>query len=210
MPTAIKFCGLTRAIDVEHALALGVEHIGLVVAEHSPRRLTIDQARALAAQVRAAGGSTGSVLLVRDQTAAFVTEACAQVAPDRVQFHGSESEQEIARLRLAIGHWKALGLAGIDVPEALLASHVKAEALLLDGHAPGAAGGSGQRLDLSRWPRGGTRRLILAGGLDPDTVADAITAVRPHAVDVSSGIESAPGVKDPGRMRAFVAAVRGL
>lgn len=204
--TAIKFCGLTRAADVELALDLGVDYLGLVLAENSPRRVTLGQAVELTGLIRRAATGARVVVLLRDADAGFVAEAIGSIAPDRLQFHGNEGELDC--LAGGTPYWKALGMAGpaVDVA-ALTRQYPTAEALLLDGHAPGAAGGSGQRLDLARWPRI-ARRLILAGGLDPDNVAEAIRTVRPFAVDVSSGIESAPGVKDAVRMRAFVAAAR--
>jgi phosphoribosylanthranilate isomerase len=204
-PTAIKFCGLTRAEDVVEACALGVDYLGLVLAPGSPRRLDLDQAAALAALARAQPAPPAIVVLLRNAPGDLVAAALAAVAPDLLQFHGDEDE---AACRAA-GHpyWKALGVAGVADLGALVAGWPSARAVLLDGHAPGASGGAGIALDWSRWPRG-TRPLVLAGGLDPGNVAAAIALARPFAVDVSSGIEAAPGAKDARLMRAFVDAVR--
>lgn len=202
--TRIKFCGLTRAPDVEAAVALGVDYIGLVLASGSPRAVSIAQAAELARIAREAGPATPAiVLLLRDTGHDEVVRAIEAVAPDLLQFHGSEEPG--ACTRHGLPYWKAVGMAGggpwsDDV-------HPEAAALLLDAHEPGGAGGTGHRFDWTQWPRS-ARALVLAGGLAPDNVARAIGATRPFAVDVSSGIESAPGIKDSARMAAFVAAVR--
>lgn len=201
----VKFCGLTRAIDVERAAALGVAAIGLVLAAGSPRQLQPEQAAALAAVARRQPRPPRVVLLVRNDRPDAVARAIARIEPDLVQFHGDEDEAFCSRFGLP--YWKALGAAGLADLSALLAAHPGAEALLLDGHPPGAAGGAGHRLDWRRWPAASGRRLVLAGGLGPDNVAAAIAATRPWAVDVSSGIESAPGIKDERAMAAFMAAV---
>ena len=213
--TGIKFCGLTRAEDVELALDLGVSHIGLILAD-SPRRLDIDQATRLAAIARARIQAPQVVILLRNQAAAFIQAAVAAVQPDLLQFHGDEAEEQCQRHGLP--YWKAIGCGSDDASgtgaggsdsQALITGYDSAQALVLDGHAPGAAGGTGRRMDWSRWPRS-RRRLVLAGGLVPDNVATAIALTRPFAVDVASGIEQAPGIKDHDRMRAFVAAVRSV
>lgn len=205
-PPAIKFCGLTRVADVEIACALDVDYIGFVFAHGSPRRVDLARAVELAEAARRQPRQARIVALVRDSSPGDVDAVVAAVRPDLLQFHGSEDEASCSRF--GIPYWKALGVLGVDDAQALVeTSHPSAEALLLDAHAPGGAGGSGHALDWSQWPRT-PRRLVLAGGLRPDNVANAITLTRPFAVDVSSGIESAPGVKDPQRMAAFVAAVR--
>ncbi len=211
--TAIKFCGLTRPGDVELAIALGVDYLGLVLAE-SPRRLSVAKAAELAAITRAGAGAAVDaprlVMLLRNQAPAWIDEAIAAVQPDLLQFHGDETQAQCRRHGMP--YWKALGWAGGQAGQGSddplsIAGYPSAQALVLDGHAPGEAGGGGRVLDWSRWPRS-RRRLVLAGGLTADNVAGAIAMTRPFAVDVASGIEQAPGIKDHQRMRAFVAAVR--
>lgn len=203
---AIKFCGLTRVVDIEVACALAVDYIGLVFAKGSPRRLDDTTAGALVAALRCQSHRPRVVALVRNDDPDRVRELIDTVAPDVLQFHGAESEAFCRQFGLP--YWKALGLLGeMDVSALVERSHPSAEALLLDAHAPGAAGGTGLTLDWTRWPRS-ERRLVLAGGLKPDNVAAAIPLTSPFAVDVSSGIESAPGVKDAEAMQAFVRAVR--
>lgn len=204
---AIKFCGLTRVVDIEVACALRVDYVGLVFAQGSPRCLDIDTACRLVGALRAQAHRPRVVALVRNDDPDRIHALIEAVAPDLLQFHGSEDEAFCRRFGLP--YWQALGLLGeADVPALIERSHPSADALLLDAHAPGAAGGTGRVLDWNRWPRS-ERRLVLAGGLTPDNVAVAMGLTRPFAVDVSSGIESTPGVKDAGAMRAFVAAVRG-
>lgn len=204
---AIKFCGLTRVADVECACALGVDYIGLVFAHGSPRHLDLDRARELAAVLRTSTQPQRPrlVALLRDASAVDVRAVITRIQPNVLQFHGSEDEAFCQQF--ALPYWKALGLLGVADAQALVErSHPSADALLLDAHVPGAAGGTGDALDWTRWPRT-ARRLLLAGGLTAENVAGAVQLTRPFAVDVSSGIESAPGIKDAGRMRAFVAAV---
>lgn len=201
--TRIKFCGMTRAEDVQRAARLGVDAIGLIAAERSPRRLQLAQARALRA---ALPPLVAAVLLTMDMPPASLREWVAVVRPHWLQFHGDEPEADCAALGLP--YFKALAMGGDDAVEPLLARYPSAAGFVLDAHAPGQAGGSGRRFDWSRIPAELPRPWLLAGGLTPDNVFDAIIATRPYAVDVSSGIESAPGVKCPDRMARFVDQVR--
>jgi phosphoribosylanthranilate isomerase len=127
------------------------------------------------------------------------------VQPDLLQFHGSEILTECVRYE--VPYLKAVAMTGVD-PMQMLHEHSAALGFVFDAHAPGEAGGTGRRFDWARIPIAFSRALVLAGGLDSENVGAAIDAVRPYAVDVSSGIESAAGIKDASRMRAFVAAVR--
>jgi len=202
--TRIKFCGFTRAEDIAAALSLGVEYLGLVFAPRSPRLVTLDTARVLR---RAALGRTQVVALMMDQAETEVQAVIDAIRPDILQFHGRESDAFCAAFGLPF--WKAIGMGGD--PASGLAQVVRypsAAAFLFDGHDAGAAGGSGQRFDWSALPATlGQQHLLLAGGLDADNVAEAIHTAAPWGVDISSGIESAPGIKDHDRMRRFVGAV---
>ncbi|MEN8822748.1 MAG: phosphoribosylanthranilate isomerase [Abyssibacter sp.] len=199
--TRIKFCGLTRAADVDAAVRLGADAIGLVFAPGSPRALGLDQAQQLRERIP---GLCHCVALVMDQPVADVAAIVQAIRPDMLQFHGSETAEECARFGLP--YIKALGVGG----EAGSAVHAFPDALLLtDSHAPGESGGTGQTFDWNRvadWAR--QRPLMLAGGLHADNVGLAIATARPYAVDVSSGVESAPGIKSIDRMQAFVRAVQ--
>lgn len=201
--TRIKFCGLTRVEDVVLAAALGVDAIGLIFATRSPRRLDLRQARQLRAAVPP---FVAVVALTMDNQAQDIRQIVETVRPTLLQFHGDESPEDCARFGLP--YLKAIPMAQPDRVAELLHGHDGAAGFVLDSHTAGGAGGSGQTFDWSAWPQDVKRPALLAGGLTPDNVFDAIRAVRPWAVDVSSGIESAPGVKDAEKMRRFVAEVR--
>lgn len=203
--TRIKFCGMTRAEDIREAAMLGVDAVGLVFARHSRRLLTIDQAAALR---DATPPLVDVVALFMDNTADEVRAVIARIHPTLLQFHGSEPPAFCEQFGLP--YLRAVGMGGqgrADVA-AQFAAHPHAAGFLLDSHAPGAAGGTGERFDWARTPEATGRPLLLAGGLTPENVADAIRATGPWGVDVSSGIESAPGHKDAGLMHRFVEAVR--
>lgn len=203
MRTRIKFCGITRAEDARTAVALGVDAVGFVFTRRSQRYVGVAQARAMRDTLPP---FTSVVALFMDDEPAWVEDVIAGVRPDLLQFHGSESAGYATSF--ARPYLKAIPMAGADA-RSIMEAHPQAAGFLLDSHAPGAAGGSGQPFDWSHVPKS-TRPVILAGGLDAGNVAQAIAVVRPYAVDVSSGIEAAPGIKDAARMRAFVASVRGI
>lgn len=201
--TRIKLCGMTRSEDVRLAVALGVDCIGLIFAERSQRRLARAQAAALRALVPA---SIRVVALLMDTPEDEVARIVATVRPDGLQFHGSESADRCAAFGLP--YFKAVAMADAADPRAIMARFPSAFGFVLDGHAAGEAGGSGRSFDWSRLPAASAQPILLAGGLTPANVGTAVRQARPWGVDVSSGIESAPGVKDADAMRAFVAAVR--
>ncbi|KAB8196924.1 N-(5'-phosphoribosyl)anthranilate isomerase [Lysobacter maris] len=202
--TRIKFCGLTRPEDVDLAVALGVDFIGLVFAARSPRRLDPVAGAALRARIP---DRIATVALLMDASATEVGAVVETVRPDLLQFHGAEPDAFCAGFGLPF--WKAIAMGG-DPDRALagLGSFPHAAAFLFDGHAAGEPGGGGQRFDWARLPDTLERPFLLAGGLDAGNVARAIATARPWGVDVSSGIEQSPGLKDAARMRAFVEAVR--
>lgn len=202
--TRIKFCGMTRADDIREAVALGVDAVGLVFAERSRRRLTIEQAMALR---DATPPLVDVVALFMDNPLGEVREVIARVRPSLLQFHGSESPAFCEQFGLP--YLKAVGMGGQGAEDMVtrFAAHPRAAGFLLDSHAPGAAGGTGERFDWAHVPAAAGRPLLLAGGLTPDNVAEAIRATRVWGVDVSSGIESAPGRKDSALMGRFVEAV---
>lgn len=204
--TRIKFCGLARPEDVDEAVALGVDMIGLVFAVQSPRRLELSVARQLRERIPA---SIRTVALFMDSPREQIETSIAAVQPDVLQFHGREDEDFCARFGLP--YYKAMGMAGVRADDLTrqLARWPSADALLLDGHAAGEPGGSGQGFDWQVLTGRNPPRFLLAGGLDAGNVTRAIELAQPWGVDVSSGIESSPGIKSTERMRAFVQAVRG-
>lgn len=201
--TRIKFCGLTRAEDVDAAVALGVDAIGLIFAARSPRRVDIASAAALRQRVPP---FVGVVALVMDEDLTSLRAILERVRPDLIQFHGSESESDCR----AIGqrYLKVVPMGEGGDAETFMARYPSAAGFVLDSHAPGQPGGSGSAFDWSRWPARSERPLLLAGGLNPDNVGQAVRRLRPYAVDVSSGIESMPGIKDAARMQQFIDEVR--
>lgn len=199
--TRIKFCGLTREEDVRLAVGLGVDAIGFVLTRRSRRFVEPAHARRLRELLPP---FVAAVALFMDDDAEWIDEAIAVVRPDLLQFHGEEPAAFAERFGRP--YLKAVPMASVADVAAYAAAHPHARGFLLDSHAAGAAGGSGEAFDWARFPRGLDRPLVLAGGLDAGNVAQAVAAARPYAVDVSTGIESAPGIKDDARMRAFVAA----
>lgn len=201
--TRIKFCGIRRAADAAAAIDLGVDALGFVMVPASRRYLAPDRAAALRARLPPL---VTVVALFMDADPATVQLAIDALQPDLLQFHGSEDAGFCAGFGLP--YVKAVAMRGDGDLRRVARQHRQAGALLLDGHAPGEMGGGGKAFDWSTVVRGVARPLILAGGLTPGNVGRGIRALRPYAVDVSSGIESRPGVKDAAKMRAFVEAVR--
>ncbi|MFG6158271.1 phosphoribosylanthranilate isomerase [Halomonas sp. 1390] len=199
--TRVKLCGLTREADVDAAVAAGADALGFVLWPGSKRAIDEQRLAELSARVPAFVTRVG---LFVDPSPSLV-ERCASHL-DLLQFHGDETPEACE----AAGRpWiKALRMReGLDLPAAAEAYH-GARALLLDAYRPGVPGGTGETFDWSRIPASLAKPVILAGGLTPDNVDAAIAAVGPFAVDVSGGIETAPGVKDATRMAAFLSAVR--
>ena len=201
-PTRIKICGITQPDDARAAADAGADAIGLVFYAGSPRAVEPEQAARI---VAALPPLVSAVALFVDASADRVSAVLAQVPVDVLQFHGSESPDFCAQF--ARPYLKALRMEpGRDIA-ALATGYGSARGLLLDSFRPGVPGGTGESFDWSQAPVLALP-LILAGGLSPDNVADAIHQLRPAAVDVSGGVESAPGRKDPELMRAFCNAVR--
>lgn len=199
----VKICGITRLEDALLACELGADAIGLVMSPASPRCVSIERARAIRDALPA---FVDAVVLVHGLPGERVRAIVDGVQPDLVQFHGLEDAAFCESF--GVRYLKALGMAGgLDV-RAIAVEHAHAAGFVLDGHPPGQQGGQGKTFDWSRVPRGLGRPIVLAGGLHAGNVADAIRAVRPWAVDLASGVESSPGIKDAAKMHAFFAAVR--
>lgn len=208
MPTRIKICGLTRASDALAAVAAGADTLGVVLAP-SPRQITLDQAEAVLAAVPAGATRVGVFV---DPDLAFVAEAVARLGLGAVQLSGSESVEFCADLARTVA--PATLVKAFSVAPGFNASTVGrylpfVSAILLDTYVAGSHGGTGRTFD---WQAARALPpdvpLIVAGGLTPENVGDAVRALRPCAVDVSSGVESAPGIKDHRKIQSFVAAVR--
>lgn len=205
MKTRIKICGLTREQDVLAAVAAGADAIGFVFYPHSPRYVTPERAAELA---RLLPPFVLAVGLFVNAAQAEVDRTLATVPLHVLQFHGDEEEnycRSFARPYLKAARVQA----GVTTKEDLLqyaASFASAQAILLDAFVDGYGGG-GKTFDWNLVPEGLSLPLILSGGLDADNVGEAVRRVRPAAVDVSSGVEAAKGIKDVAKINAFVAAV---
>ncbi|PIQ38593.1 MAG: phosphoribosylanthranilate isomerase [Lysobacterales bacterium CG17_big_fil_post_rev_8_21_14_2_50_64_11] len=199
MRTRIKFCGVTRPGDARLAGELGVDAIGLIFAAASKRRVEVDSARSIAA---ALPPLVTTVALFMDNEPHLIERVLRVVRPHLLQFHGSETEIECQRWGMP--YLRAIPMHGVDDPAAFCARYPGATGFVFDSHRAGAAGGSGEAFDWTRIPAQMARPWLLAGGLGPDSVAAAIAAARPWGVDVASGIESSPGIKDGEKMLHFV------
>lgn len=208
---AIKICGLSTPETLDAALAAGADMVGLNFHPKSPRFVTPGRAAELAAQAR---GRTQIVALVVDFAPAQAAELAKIVRPDWVQLHGRETPGEVAAIKAATGLpvMKALGIAVAADLAAVEGYRGVADAILLDAKPPKDAaypGGHGRPFDWGLLAGlDPAFRFMLSGGLDPANVAEAIRGTRPTGVDVSSGVESAPGVKDVERIANFVKAAR--
>jgi phosphoribosylanthranilate isomerase len=212
MDNLIKICGLSTPETLDAALSAGADWVGFVRFPRSPRHVDLDVGRDLSGQAK---GRALRVVLLVDAEDADIADALAALDPDLLQLHGHETPQRVAAIRAAFGRpvVKALGVADPSDLAALDAYGGAADHLLLDAKPPrgqGALpGGNGLSFD---W-----RLLVgldpglpfmLSGGLNPDNVAEAIRLTGTRAVDVSSGVEVRPGIKDPGKIEAFVKAAR--
>lgn len=201
--TRIKVCGITRAEDARTVAASGADAIGLVFYAKSPRHVSAEQAAQLVAALPPFVTTVG---LFVDADAAFVREVLAAVPLDVLQFHGDETPEYCAQFGRP--YLKAIRVrAGVDLLQCA-AQFSTARALLLDAYVAGVPGGTGATFDWGLIPRQLPLPVILSGGLDAENVAEAIERVRPYAVDVSSGVEAAKGIKDAAKVAAFVKEVK--
>lgn len=210
-PARVKICGLSTPATLEVALKAGADWIGLVHFLRSPRHVDFEQASRLSAQARS---RADRVILLVDPDDALVRAAIEAVDPELIQLHGRESPERVAAIRALTGRpvMKAIGVATRADLAPIAAYAGVADRILLDAKpAPDAAlpGGNGHRFDWTilegaELPDG----TMLSGGLDAGNVRDALARTGLGAVDVSSGVESEPGLKDPDKIAAFVAAAR--
>ena len=203
MPTAVKICGVARVEDALAAARNGAHAIGLVFYRPSPRYVAPALARDI---IRALPPFVTAVGLFVDATESEVREAIAVAPVGLLQFHGAETPAFCRQFGLP--YIKAVRVrSGTDLLQYARDYH-DARALLLDAYVEGTHGGTGQPFDWSLIPRTLPLPVVLSGGLDARNVAGAIQQVRPWAVDVSSGVEAAPGIKDAAKIAAFIAGVR--
>jgi phosphoribosylanthranilate isomerase len=205
----VKICGLTRAIDAEYADAAGAAYLGVIFAGGPRQRLPAE------ARATLAGRRARKVGVFAAQSPSEIADIASQVGLDVVQLHADVDATRVDAVRAATGLevWAVIRTADGLLPDGVDELADAADALLIDTLVKGSLGGSGTAMpwgvlgeSLDAMHSG--HRIVLAGGLTPDNVAEAISYVSPMIVDVSSGVESALGVKDHARIRAFIAAVR--
>ena len=195
----VKICGITSVADAQKAVMAGADAVGLVFYAPSPRAVSIEQAREIAASV---GPFVTVVGLFVDADAAFVHEVVANVALHVLQFHGHESREFCEQFQRP--YMKAIRMRPeLDVEHAI-AEYPSAAAILLDAYRPGVPGGTGETFDWQRIPVHAARPIVLAGGLTADNVALAIQSTHVYGVDVSGGVESSPGKKDADKVEQLI------
>jgi phosphoribosylanthranilate isomerase len=209
----IKFCGMTRGEDIAFAASLGAQYIGVILAG-GPRHQNLDRAQALYA---ATPPLVRRVAVVADQTPIEIAGLVNMGRLQVVQLHADPSVERIESVRGATSAevWAVIRVSGSELPANLIDVARAANGIVLDARVPGGLGGSGVTLpwsDIARriHPARKHGRLILAGGLRPDNLPEAIGTLDPDVVDVSSGVETAPGIKDHQKMRAFRDAAFGI
>jgi phosphoribosylanthranilate isomerase len=212
MPVEVKICGLSTPDTVEAAIAAGADLIGLVFYPKSPRHVSLEQAARLAAQAR---GRARTVALVVDAQDPELREIASEVAPDLIQAHGSEPPGRVGEITRLTGLPVIKAIRVKDAADIAAASAYSAVAdlIMYDAKAPetlgnALPGGNGHAFDWGLLDGRPRPAFMLAGGLTPANVAEAIRVTGAPIVDVSSGVESAPGVKDAGLIRKFIEAAK--
>ncbi len=215
MSLIVKICGINSAEAMTTAVDGGADYVGLMFYPPSPRFLALDEAAALAALVPAATRRVGVFV---DAPANVIEETLDAVPMEALQLHGSESPEQVTRTRERFGLTviKAIRLGGPEDLAGARAYEGAADMLLFDAKPPAAMtnalpGGNALSFDwtlLAGWQ--GATPWMLSGGLDAHNLAEAVKTTKARAVDVSSGVESAPGIKDPAKIRAFLDAARKL
>ncbi len=199
----VKICGITRIEDAHAAVAAGANALGFVFWPKSPRRVDVDTARAIIATLPASVTAIGVFV---DQPADEVNAIAGQAGLGAVQLHGNENPQYVQSMTRPVV--KAVAVEGGEPPA--VDAWPPDVTVLLDVHDPVKKGGTGRTIDWNAASEVATRRrVILAGGLTPENVGEAIGRVRPYGIDVSSGVEEKPGIKDHGRLKALFEAVHG-
>jgi phosphoribosylanthranilate isomerase len=199
MRTRVKICGFTQVEDSLCAANLGVDAIGLVFYPPSPRNVSVEQAASIS---RALPAFVNVVALFVDAEPALIREVLNKVRVDCLQFHGDEPADGCRIYDKS--YIKAIRMQADTDVAGLQQQYRDAAGLLLDAYHPGVQGGSGSGFDWDLIPKTRSLPIILAGGLTPENAGEAIKAVKPYALDVSSGVEAGKGIKDAAKMAAFI------
>jgi len=199
----VKICGITNLGDAATAARLGADMLGFNFCEKSPRFITPNAARDI---IRELTASTLNIGVFVDESEDTVVKIAETTGLSGIQLHGNESPDLVSKLkaRTKLFVVKALRVGPDFLPET--AAEFETDAILLDAYSPSVYGGTGEMFDweVAKTVKYRTKRLFLAGGLKPGNVADAVSLLRPFAVDVASGVESSPGIKDPERIESFI------
>ncbi|MBK5259849.1 MAG: phosphoribosylanthranilate isomerase [Thermoanaerobaculia bacterium] len=202
--TRIKICGLTREEDALFCASQGADFLGFIFVPSTPRFIEPERAAAIATRLKDSESTSKIVGVFRDASPDYVREIATLFGLDLVQLHGNETDDDVRAIGLPV--IKSFRV-GDELPDTT--AHPSADWLLFDTFEERRAGGTGRRFDwslLSMYPR--TKPFFLAGGLAPDNIAGAVSLVRPDAVDVSSGVESEPGIKDHTLVERFFEGVK--
>lgn len=202
MRTRVKICGITNIDDALSAVDAGCDALGFVFYAKSPRAVTPEQAAEIISKLPA---FVTSVALFVNESAEVVNQVIATAGVDLLQFHGDESAEFCSRFSRP--YIKALRMKPELDLTAQFETYASSQGILLDAYTPGIPGGTGEMFDWSRIPAERATKIILAGGLSTDNVANAITQVSPYAVDVSGGVEASKGIKDSNKMTDFMSEV---
>ena len=205
MAVRVKICGITRLEDALFAAQAGADALGFVFYEKSPRYISSEQAATIC---RALPPFVTRVGLLVDASVEFVQSVLQAVPLDLLQFHGNETPAFCAQFDKP--YMKAVRVQPTTNLLKYAADFAAASALLLDAYVPGLPGGTGEAFDWQLIPKKFPMPVVLSGGLTPQNVRDAIQQTRPWAVDVSSGVESAKGIKDQSRIAQFIANAKAL
>ena len=201
--TKVKICGFTNAENARQAALAGADAIGLVFYDKSPRHVNIDVAREIVAALPPFVNRVG---LFVNANPSLIDEVLCEVALDTLQFHGDETVNEC--MQYGMPFIKSVGVSSETDLIKIADDFSKASALLLDSYSSNSYGGTGKSFDWSLARVEIDLPVILAGGLNSDNVAEAISQVKPYAVDASSGVESAKGVKDIDKIKSFISNIR--
>lgn len=200
--TRVKICGITSVSAAQDVCNAGADSIGLVFYKKSPRNVVISQAKEICDSLPPFVTCVGLFL---DPTEEFVNSVLSEVKLDLLQFHGVETAEFCESFSRP--YIKAIGMKGI-YSEAeftkVTEQYTQAKGFLVDSHATGKAGGTGQTFDWKNVPQQQEKPIILAGGLNPENIADAVQQLNLYGVDLSSGVESQPGIKDPDKIKKLM------
>ena len=205
MTVRVKICGITSSEQALMAQQYGADALGLVIYEKSPRNVNVQQAAKIRASIT---GSTTAIALLVNPSVSLVEQVIAEVKPDYIQFHGDETAEFCQQFNFPF--IRAVRMRdGLDI-DAEVAAYNAEGGFLFDAWSDDLYGGTGHSFDWSRLPSNTDYKLILAGGLKPDNVADAVAKTNPYMVDVSGGVEASPGKKDPAKVKAFISQAKKL